>query len=61
MSNTKAKHAKQLMNTLKENYEISEDWEGEKYIGLIFDWDYEGGDAHLHARICREGIETISA
>ena len=30
-------HAKHLMNALKETYEISEDWEGEKYIGLTFD------------------------
>jgi len=27
-------YAKYLMNALKENYEISEDWDGEKYIGL---------------------------
>ena len=34
-------HAKHVMNTLKGNYEISEDWDGEKYIGLTIDWDYE--------------------
>ena len=40
-------HAKHLMNALKEDYEISEDWEGEKYIGLTFDWDYDGGEVHI--------------
>lgn len=29
------------MDILKEYYEISEDWKGKKYTGLIFDWDYE--------------------
>ena len=40
-------HAKYLMNALKENYEISEDWEGEMYIGLTFDWDYDEGEVHI--------------
>ena len=40
-------HAKHLMNVLKETYEISEDWEGEKYIGLTFDWDYDGEEVHI--------------
>ena len=35
------------MNALKENYEISEDWDGEKNIGLTVDWDYENGKVHL--------------
>ena len=35
------------MNALKEDYEISEDWEGEKYIGLTIDWDYENGEVHV--------------
>ena len=35
------------MNVLKETYEISEDWEGEKYIGLTFDWDYDGEEVHI--------------
>jgi len=40
-------HAKHLMNALKKDYEISEDWEGAKYIGLTVDWDYDRGEAHL--------------
>ena len=40
-------HAKHLMNALKEDYEISENWHGEKYIGLTFDWDYDRGEVHI--------------
>ena len=29
------------MNVLKEDYIISHDWEGKRYIGLTIDWDYE--------------------
>ena len=36
-------HTQHLMNALKKDYEISEDWEGKKYIGLMIDWDYENG------------------
>ena len=32
-------HADHLVRFLKENYKISEDWGGKKYIGLTFDWD----------------------
>ena len=28
------------VSVLKEHYEISEDWEDKKYVGLSFDWDY---------------------
>ena len=33
--------ARHLVSVLKEHYEISEYWEGKKYVGLAFDWDYE--------------------
>ena len=33
-------HARQLISVLKEHYEISEDWEGKKYVRLTFDWGY---------------------
>ena len=32
--------AEHLMNALKENYSVSEDWEGKKYCGIQLDWDY---------------------
>ena len=40
-------HADQLVRFLKEKYEISEDWEGKKYIGLTFDWDYINRQVHV--------------
>ena len=29
------------MAALKEDYAISHDWEGKRYIGLTLDWDYD--------------------
>ena len=36
-----------LMGALKKNYEITDDWKGEKYIGITLDWDYERRQVHL--------------
>ena len=35
------------MGALKKNYEITDDWKGEKYIGITLDWDYERRQVHL--------------
>ncbi|KAL7480666.1 hypothetical protein ACHAW6_006339 [Cyclotella cf. meneghiniana] len=35
-------NALHLIETLKEHYTISDDWEGKKYAGLTLDWDYVG-------------------
>ena len=35
------------MDALKENYTISVDWEGEKYVGLKLDWDYDKREVHM--------------
>ena len=40
-------HAMHLINILKQDYEISEDWTGAKYIGITFDWDYANKRVHL--------------
>jgi hypothetical protein len=40
-------HAMHLISILKQSYEISEDWTGSKYIGIIFDWDYTNKRVHL--------------
>ncbi len=32
-------NAMHLVNILKQHCEISEDWTGNKYIGITFDWD----------------------
>ena len=36
-----------LMNVLKEDYKVTEDWKGERYIGLHMRWDYEGQQVHV--------------
>eukprot|EP01082_Thalassiosira_pseudonana_P012372 g11214.t1 g11214 contig5:382941-386300(-) len=40
-------HAEHLMGVLKQHYEITEDWKGEKYCGLTIDWDYNNKKVHL--------------
>jgi len=40
-------HAQHLLDAIKENYECSSDWEGERYLGLTLDWDYEKREVHL--------------
>ncbi len=40
-------HVQHLLNILKEHYEISEDWSGTKFIGLMLDWDYCGCKVHI--------------
>ena len=40
-------HADRLVRVLKENYKISEDWGGKKYIGLTFDWVYIKRQVHV--------------
>ena len=32
--------AKHLMSVLKQDYEVTEDWKGERYIGMHLGWDY---------------------
>ena len=34
-------HVMHLINTLKEHYEVEEDWEGQRYLGITLDWDYK--------------------
>ena len=30
-----------------DNYDITEDWEGKRYLGLTFDWNYDTRSVHL--------------
>jgi hypothetical protein len=36
-----------LLNALKKDYEVTEDWTGTKYLGLTVVWDYESCKVHL--------------
>jgi len=40
-------HALHLVNALKEHYDNTDDWKGNKYIVLTLDWDYERREVHL--------------
>ena len=40
-------HSDHLVRVLIEQYKISEDWGGKKYIGLTFDWDYRKRKVHV--------------
>jgi hypothetical protein len=38
---------KHLIQTLKQDYDIEEDWEGTWYLGITLDWDYKKREVHL--------------
>ena len=40
-------HAEHLMGVSREHYEVTEDWEGGKFIGITLDWDYDEREVHL--------------
>ena len=40
-------HADHLVSVIKENYEVTTDWEGKRYVGLTLDWDYTLRQVHL--------------
>ena len=40
-------HAQHLIQSLEENYELSKNFEGDKYCGLDLEWDYEGRKARI--------------
>jgi hypothetical protein len=44
---TKIADAKRLMDTLKLQYKVFEDWDGSRYIGLMLKWDYIGRTVEL--------------
>ena len=41
------KHALHLKQTLEENYKITTEWDGTRYIGITIDWDYRQRQVHL--------------
>jgi hypothetical protein len=36
-----------LIQALKQDYEIEEDWDGTRYLGITLDWDYKKREVHL--------------
>ena len=35
------KHVKHLINTTQENYQVSTEWEGKRYCGIIIKWNHQ--------------------
>jgi hypothetical protein len=40
-------HAQHLKKTLEENYTVTTEWDGTRYIGITLDWDYKRRQVHL--------------
>jgi hypothetical protein len=40
-------NADHLLNALKENYEVTEDWAGKLYCGISLDWEYKNKTVDL--------------
>jgi hypothetical protein len=40
-------YVQHLINTLKQDYEIKEDWDGNQYLSITLDWDYKKRKVHL--------------
>ena len=51
-------HALHLLKTLKQNYEITTDWEGTKISGIDLAWDYNVRHANWTCRISMDGYIT---
>ena len=39
--------ARHLIDTLRQQYKISQDWTGKFYLGLEIDWSYESKPKHV--------------
>ena len=40
-------HAIHLKKTMEENYTVTTEWDGRRYIGITLDWDYKRRQVHL--------------
>ena len=41
-------HAFHLKQALEENYKVTIEWDGTRYIGITLDWDYKWRQVHLY-------------
>ena len=41
------KHAIHLKNTIEDNYTVTIEWDGRRYISITLDWDYKRRKVHL--------------
>ena len=47
VKNIDKEHVLHFLQVLKQAYEVKEDWEGTRYLGMTIDWDYKKRDVHL--------------
>ena len=40
-------HTDHLIAALEDTYDIDVEEEGDKYVGILLDWDYDKGKVHL--------------
>ena len=40
-------HAEHLVSILSKHYKCSQDWAGQRYLGMTIDWDYTGQAVHV--------------
>ena len=40
-------HDDHLIAVLEEDYELKKDWDGDKYVSILLDWDYDRYEVHL--------------
>ena len=52
-------HAFHLLKTLKQNYEITTDWDGTKFAGINLTWDYNARHANRTCCISMYGYIAI--
>ena len=41
------KHALHIKQTLEENYTVTTEWDGKRYIGITLDWYYKQIQVHI--------------
>ncbi len=47
VKNIDKEHVLHFLQVLKQAYEVKEDWEGTRYLGMTIDWDYTKRGVHL--------------
>jgi hypothetical protein len=45
---TSTEDAQHLIDTVKQDYTITIDWDATKYIGLTLEWDYKNRKVYIH-------------
>ena len=52
--------ADHLLNSIKNHYAISIDWQGRNYLGLTIYWNYKKIYVDIDARLCDKGSQSTT-